>query len=317
MKRRTFVGTAFAGLSITGASAKPAKLKSGDIPTRVFGKTGEKLTVFAQGGARMDLFPDIPSASAHVRRLYELGINYFDCAHSYWGGQSEQAYGPALSDVRKNVFLTTKTGKRTKKEAEQEIETSLKRLRTDYLDLWQMHDVRTQQDIDRIFGPGGAIEAFEAAKKAGKCRFFGFTGHYDPETHAAMLNAYDNWDSVLMPLHAADHAYMSFERIALPVAVKKGIAIQAIKIFCKGYLLRAISPSECVRYTLNLPIHGLVAGCGTLGQMEDNIRTAQQFKPLSAEEVAEIRKKATTGRGVLVGREMEYWKKGFFKDERG
>lgn len=317
MKRRTFVGAAFAGVGITGMSAKPPKPKAGDIPMRVFGKTGVKLTVIAQGGARMDLFPDIEAARAHVRRVYDLGINYFDCAHSYWGGQSEQAYGAALSDVRKNIFLTTKCDRRTRKEAEQELETSLKRLRTDHLDLWQMHDVRTKQDMDRIFGPGGAMEAFEAAKKAGKCRFIGFTGHFDPATHVAMLNAYDKWDSVLMPLHAADHAYLSFEQTALPVAVQRGIAIQAIKIFCKGYLLRALSPAECLRYTLNLPIHGLVTGCGTQGQMEDNIRTARQFKPLAAEEVAALRKKAVTGSGVLVGSEMEYWKKGFFKTARG
>lgn len=314
MKRRSFVGAVFAGLGVTGVSAKPAKPKSGDIPMRTFGKTGEKLTVLAQGGARMDLFPDVKAASTHVRRLYELGINYFDCAHSYWGGKSEEAYGDALSEVRKNVFITTKSTQRTRKEAEAELNLSLKRLKTDYVDLWQMHSVQTKQDVETIFGPGGAIEAFEAAKKAGKCRFFGFTGHYDPEAHLAMLDAYDKWDSILMPLHAADHAYLSFERAVLPEAVKRGMAIQAIKIFCKGYLLRALSPVDCLRYTLNLPIHGAIAGCGTQGQMEDNIRTAQSFQPLSADEVRELKNKAVSGRGVLQGNEMEYWKKGFFKD---
>ncbi len=108
---------------------------------------------------------------------------------------------------------------------------------------------------------------------------------------------------------------MSFEEQVLPVAVKMGIGIQAIKIFCKGYLLRAISTRDCLRYVLNLPIHGAVCGCGSRGQMEDNIRTAQEFRPLAATEVAEIRKKAITGKGVLRGNEMEYWKKGFFKTE--
>ena len=312
IRRRIFVGSAFTGLGTAGLYAKPAKIRRGDVPTRVFGRTGVKLSVLAQGGARMDLHPDLESARRLVRHLYDLGINYFDCAHSYWGGRAEEAYGGVLPEFRKQVFITTKSGKRTRAEAEKEIEISLKRLRTDYLDLWQMHDVRTQQDIDGIFGPNGAIEAFEAAKKAGKCRFIGFTGHYDPEIHLAMLRKYDKWDSVLLPLHAADTSYLSFEEATLPEARKRGIGIQAIKVFCKGYLLRAISPADCLRYVLNLGVHAVV-GCGTRGQMEDNIRVAQAFKPLTSEEVAAIREMAITGRGVLHGREMEYWKKGFFK----
>ena len=311
-RRRIFVGSAFAGLGTGSLFAKPAKVKSGDVPTRVFGNTGVKLTVLAQGGSRMDLQPDLDSARKFVRHVYDLGINYFDCAHAYWDGRAEEAYGGVLPEFRKQVFITTKSGKRTRAAAEKELEISLKRLRTSYLDLWQMHDVRTREDIDRIFGPNGAMEAFEAARKAGKCRYIGFTGHYDPEIHLAMLKKYDKWDSVLLPLHAADTSYLSFEEGTLPEARKRGIGIQAIKVFCKGYLLRAISPADCLRYTLNLGVHA-IAGCGTRGQMEDNIRTAQEFKPLTSEEVAAIREKATSGRGVLFGREMEYWKKGFFK----
>ena len=309
MKRRTFVGTAFAGVGTTGAYAKPAKVKAGDIPTTQFGKTGRTVTVIAQGGARMDLFPDVSAAAAHVRRVYEMGVNYFDCARSYWGGNSEQAYGQGLSDVRKNIFLTTKCLKRTRKEAEDELHLSLESLKTDHLDLWQMHSVSKKEEIDRILGPGGAMEAFEAAKKAGKCRYIGFTGHYDPEVHAAMLNAYDKWDSVLMPLHAADHAYESFEKTALPVAVEKGLGIQAIKVFCKAFLLRALSPTECLRYTLSLPIHVAICGCGSQGQMEDNVRTVQSFKKMSPEEMADVRKRAVIGQGVYIGSTMEYWKK--------
>lgn len=309
MKRRTFVGTAFAGVGATGAYAKPAKLKDHGIPTTQFGKTGTTVSVIAQGGARMDLFPDVSTAAAHVKRVYEMGVNYFDCARSYWGGKSEEAYGQGLSDVRKNIFLTSKSLKRTRKEAEDELNVSLRTLKTDHLDIWQMHSVLTKEDIDRILGPGGAMEAFEAAKKAGKCRYIGFTGHYDPEVHAAMLKAYDKWDSVLMPLHAADHAYESFEKSALPVAVEKGIGIQAIKVFCKAFLLRALSPAECLRYTLSLPIHVAVCGCGSQGQMEDNVRTVQSFKRMTPEEIADVRKRAVVGQGVYTGTTMEYWKK--------
>ncbi len=310
MRRRAFIGSVFGGLGITGLSAKPPRPKAGDVPMRVFGKTGVQLTVIGQGGARMDLFPNKEEARAHLRYVYDLGINYFDCAHSYWGGRSEEVYGDALSEVRKDIFLTTKCNKRTRKEAEDELRLSLKNLKTDYLDLWQMHDVRTKQEVARIFGPGGAIEAFEAAKQAGKCRFFGFTGHYDPNTHVEMLKAYDKWDSILMPLHAADHSYLSFEKIALPLAAERGIGIQGMKNFCKGFLLRALSPGECLRYSLSLQIH-CVVGCGTRGQMDDNVRTTQSFKPLSGEEMEAVRSKAVKGLGVLRGPALEYWKKGY------
>jgi len=309
MKRRIFVGGAFTGLGLTGAYARPAKPKAGDIPTKIYGKTGVRVAIIAQGGARMDLHPTVAEAAAHVRRVYDLGVTYFDCAHAYWGGKAEEAYGIGLKGVRKNIFLTTKCTKRTRAEAERDLELSLKALQTDYLDIWQMHDVRTKEEIDRILSPGGAMEAFEAAKKAGKCRFIGFTGHFEPETHAAMLRAYDRWDSVLMPVHAADHAYLSFEKTALPVAVEKGIGIQAIKVFCKAFLLRALSPSECLTYTLSMPVHVAICGAGTQGQMEDNIRTAQSFKPLSAEELTDMRKRAIVGQGVYTGPTMEYWKR--------
>jgi predicted aldo/keto reductase-like oxidoreductase len=309
MKRRVFVGTAFAGTSLTGAYAQAPKVKSGSIPTREFGKTGVKVSIIAQGGARMDLHPTVAEAADHVRRVYDLGLTYFDCARSYWGGKSEEAYGIGLKGVRKNVFLTSKTTKRTRQEAEQELATSLKTLQTDHLDVWQMHDVRTPEEIKTILGPGGAMEAFQAAKKAGKCRFIGFTGHFYPETHAALLQAYDHWDSVLLPIHAADHAYLSFEKTALPVAVSQGIGVQAIKVFCKAFLLRALSPRECLEYTLSMPVHVAVCGAGTQGQMEDNIRVAQSFKPLSAEVLADVRKRAIVGQGVYTGPTMEYWKK--------
>src|SRR5580698_7447758 len=249
MQRRIFVGGAVTGL--TTAFAQPPKPKAGSIPTKPFGKTGINVPIIAQGGARMDLHPTIAEAAAHVRRVYDLGVTYFDCARSYWDGRSEEAYGLGLEGIRKNVFLTTKIQKRTAKEAERELETSLRLLKTDYVDLWQVHAVQNQDDIDKIVGHGGAVEAFEAAKKAGKCRLIGFTGHYDPEVHAALLKAYDQWDTVMMPVHAADRAYLSFEEMALPVAIESGVGVQAIKVFGKACLLRSLSPTECLRYVLS------------------------------------------------------------------
>lgn len=308
MKRRTFVGGA-AAMGLPGGAAAQPRSKAGDIPTTIYGKTGARVSIIAQGGARMDLHPDVKAAAAYVRQIYDLGINYFDCARSYWGGKAEEAYGIGLDGVRKNVFLTSKSTKRTRKEAEEELATSLRLLKTDHLDIWQMHGVETHADIDRILGPGGAMEAFEAAKKTGKARFIGFTGHYDPEVHAALLKAYPNWDSVLMPVHAADHAYLSFEKTALPVARQMGIGIQAIKVFCKAFLLRSLNPTECLRYTLSQGVHVAICGAGTVGQMEDNIRTARTFRPLTDEEIADVRRRAVVGQGVYTGPTMEYWKK--------
>src|SRR3989440_419139 len=147
------------------------RMTAGDIPTTTFGKTGVTVSVIAQGGARMDLHPDVQAAAAHVRRVYDLGVTYFDCARSYWDGRSEEAYGIGLQGVRNNVFLTTKTQKRTATEALQDLETSLRLLKTDYVDLWQMHAVQSREDIDKILSPGGALDAFQAAKMDGHCRF--------------------------------------------------------------------------------------------------------------------------------------------------
>jgi uncharacterized protein len=310
MQRRTFAGSIFSGLGLTGLFARPAAAKPGDIPTRPFGRTGVRLTVVGQGGARLALLRNREDAAAHVRYALSLGINYFDCAASYWEGHSEEAYGDVLPAVRKSVFLTTKSGKRTRREAEAELAASLKRLRTDYLDLWQIHGVQEKSDVERIFAPGGAIEAFEAAKKSGKARFIGFTGHHDPAVHLEMLKAYDRWDSILMPLHAADPAYLSFEKAVLPAAVERGMAIQAMKVFGNAFLLRVLNARECLRYALSLPIHCATVGCSTAGQWDDDARIARDFKPYTPGEMDDVRHRAVTaGPGGLKGPQLEYWKR--------
>jgi len=310
MTRRSFVGGGIAAMSVSGSPAPLAHGKTADIPTTMFGKTGVKVSVIAQGGARMDLHPDIKTAAEHVRRVYELGVTYFDCSRVYWDGHAEEAYGIGLEGVRKNVFLTTKTQKRTAKEVEQDLATSFRLLKTDYVDLWQVHNVQSREDIDKVLGPGGAMEAFEAAKKAGKCRFIGFTGHYDPEVHAALLKAYEKWDTVMMPIHAADHAYLSFEETALPVAIERGVGVQAIKVFGKAFLLRSLNPIECLKYVLSQPgVHVAICGAGTVGQMEDNIRAVQDFRRMTPEEIADVRKRALLGLGVFSGPTLEYWKR--------
>src|SRR5262245_37248545 len=182
-------------------------------------------------------------------------------------------------------------------------------MKTDHVDLWQIHDVRTPEDVDRIFGPSGAMEAFEAAKKAGKCRFIGFSAHYDPEIALLMLRRADRLDTILMPLHAADPSYLSFEQKVLPVAVQKGLAIQGMKVFGSAALLRLLHVSECLHYTLSLPVHAAVVGCSSTGHWEDNARALENFKPLSGGEMAHLREVAVSGPAALKGPMLEYWKR--------
>ncbi len=304
MDRRKFFGGALAGVAAFGSSARGATLKAGDVPTRMFGKTGEKLSLIGQAGGRFPLC-DFEQAKAITRRAYELGLNYFDNAHSYWNGRSEEVYGAALHDVRKELFLTSKSTARTRAGAEDELHLTLKRLRTDYLDLWQIHAVGEMEEVDQIFGPGGAIEAFEAAKKAGKCRFIGFTGHRDPHVHLEMLRRYEEYDTILMPLNAADPSYLSFEKLVLPVAVKRGLGIQGMKSLANAQLMQSMSAEQCLRYTLSLPIHCLAVGCTTLGQIEDDVRIAKGFEAYDEGQLAAFREKAAK----LGGPAFENWKR--------
>lgn len=309
MQRRSFFGAAFAGL----AAPRPAKPVSGGIPTRMLGRTGERLTIIGQGGARFHLVP-FDEGKAVVRRAYDLGVNYFDMARSYFEGRAEEVYGAVIPEFRKNVFLTTKSGQRTRKGAEAELETSLRTMKTDYVDLWQMHGVNKMADVERIFAPGGAMEAFEAARKAGKCRFIGYTNCRDPLVHVEMLRHAERFDTALMPLHAADTSFsdspqMCFEKTALPAARERGVGIFAIKVFGNAFLLRTFSVADCLRYTLSLPVTAAALGCCTIGQLEDDVRIAQSFKPLAAGEMDAIRARASSGKfDTIRGPALEYWK---------
>ncbi len=304
MKRRTFFGGAFAGLAATAYGLRPPKPGTGDIPQRAFGKTGEKLTVIGQAAGRFPLI-SFEEAKAVTRRAYDLGINYFDNSVDYWGGKSEEVYGAVLPPFRKRIFMTTKANNRTRVGAEAELNLSLQRLRTDYVDLWQLHQVSELEEVEQIFAPGGAIEAFEAAKKAGKCRFIGFTGHHDPKVHLAMLKAYDKFDAILMPLHVADPGYLSFEKLVLPVAVERGMGIQGMKNFGNSKLMQSFSAKECLSYVLSLPISCTAIGCTTIGQLEDDVRVAREFKPLSLAEMAQLRQRAQH----IAGPYLEDWKR--------
>src|SRR5687767_10984254 len=295
MRRRTFFSSA-AAASLAASPSQAAPVKPGDIPMRTFGKTGEKLTIVGQASGRFPMI-SFEEAKAVTWRAYELGINYFDTARLYWNGKSEEVYGEVLAPVRKKIFLTSKCHRYSKAEAMEDLESSLKALKTDYLDLWQIHQVGEMKEVEQIFGPNGSIEAFVQAKKQGKTRFIGFTGHHDPKVHMEMLQRFQDYDTILMPLNPADPGYLSFEKDVLPVAVARGMGIQGMKATGNSKLLHAINLKDCLSYVLSLPIHGLALGCTTIGQLEDDVRIAQQFKPLTSDQMAALRKRGDRLKG--------------------
>jgi predicted aldo/keto reductase-like oxidoreductase len=306
MRRRTFFSSAAAaGVAAAQTTGSGRSIRPGDVPRRRFGKTGAEVTLVGQAGGR---FPMITAeeAKAVVRRAYDLGLNYFDNARLYWNGRSEEIMGEVLQPFRKELFITTKSAKYSKQGAIEDLHASLKALRTDYVDLWQIHQVGEMKEVEQIFGPGGSIEAFEQAKKEGKCRFIGFTGHRDPEVHLEMLKRYDKYDTILMPLNPADPSYLSFEKMVLPIAIQRGMGIQAMKSTANSKLLHSVTVRDCIRYTLSLPgVHCLAVGCTTLGQIEDDVRIAKEFKSLDETELAAVRKRAAR----FAGPGLEDWKK--------
>lgn len=308
MKRRSMIG-GLLGATVLGATRgnglAATATGGGEIPRRTFGRTGEKLTVIGLASGRMQMCGSEEAAIALTRRAYELGINYFDTARLYWKGNSEKIFGRAMKDFRRKIFLTTKSAERSRAGAEADLATSLQSLQTDYVDLWQVHQVGTLEEVEQIFAPGGAIEAFVAAKKTGKCRFIGFTGHRDPAVHLELLKRFDPWDSILMPLHIAEPLYLSFEKQVLPIAVARGMGIQGMKNFGNAGLLGEFSVRECLNYVLSLPIHCTALGCTALAQIEEDVRVARSLEPLSTAQRLALNQRAER----LKGPKLENWKK--------
>jgi aryl-alcohol dehydrogenase-like predicted oxidoreductase len=257
-----------------------------DIPKRKLGKTGEEVTVLGLGGEgvlRTNGYEK--EAYALINKAIDLGINYFESARAYSG--SESYYGLALKERRKEIFLNSKSHSRDKKGALQHLRETLKNMQTDYLDLWQVHDVRTEEDIEEIFSRGGALEAFVEARKKGLVRFIGVTGHHDPEILKRCLELF-SFDTVLMPVNPAEHCYSSFIETVLPLAIKKKMGIIAMKVYFRGFAAKlsqfsSLEPFFC--FALSHSISTAVIGCDSIKQLEENVRFAASFKPVSKKEL--------------------------------
>jgi aryl-alcohol dehydrogenase-like predicted oxidoreductase len=255
------------------------------IPKRKLGNTGVDVTILGLGGEGvLRTYGSDREAYDLINRALDLGINYCESARAYDG--SESYYGKALRERRSEVFLTSKSHDRTKAGALGHLKQTLRHMQTDYLDLWQVHDVRTRTDIEEIFASEGAIEAFIEAKKKGLIRFIGVTGHHHPAIIRACIERFP-FDTVLMPVNPAEPAHQSFIGEALPAALERNMGIIGMKVYLRGLAARIPGYSGMepfLRFALSHPVSTVVIGCDDLRQLEENVCFASAFQPLTAEE---------------------------------
>ena len=269
---------------------------SASVPKRPLGRTGLEVSCMGLGGYHLGTIQDQQMVDRVVNEAIDSGINFFDNAWEYHDGRSEEVVGQALAGKRDRVIVMTKvcTHGRKKDVAMQQLEQSLRRLKTDHIDVWQIHEVVYWNDPDLIFAPGGAAEALMDAKKQGKVRFVGFTGHKDPRIHLKVLSHKFPFDTVQMPLNCFDATYRSFEQQVLPELNRQGIAPLGMKSFGgSGEMLRkgAVTPVEALGYAMSLPVAVTISGVDTLEVLHQNLGVACGFKPLEGPAMQGLRER--------------------------
>ena len=275
-----------------------------DIPKRKLGKTGVDVTILGLGGEGvLRTYGYEREANDLINRAIDLGINYFESARAYSG--SESYYGRSLRERRKEIFLTSKSHARNKKGALLHLQETLRNMKTDHLDLWQVHDVRTEEEIEEIFGPNGALEAFVEAKDKGLVRFIGVTGHHDPLITKRCLQRFD-FDTVLIPVNPAEPAYKSYLTEVIPSAKKKGMGVVGMKVYFRGFAdklpwFETMEP--LFRFALSQPITTAVIGCDDVEQLEENVKLAESFSPMTEREILELIRNVSS-----YARELMYYK---------
>jgi aryl-alcohol dehydrogenase-like predicted oxidoreductase len=259
----------------------------------MLGRTGERVSAIGLGGFHLGK-PDLPEAEAIriIRTAIDRGINFLDNSWDYNDGRSEMRMGKALRDgYRERVFIMTKIDGQTKKAAAEQIEECLRRLETEVIDLLQFHEVIRMEDPERIFAPGGALEAAIEAKEEGRIRYVGFTGHKSPTIHLRMLDAAAQhgfrFDAVQMPLNLMDAHFDSFEKRVLPVLAREKIGVLGMKPIGDTMILesRTVTAVDCLRYALNLPTDVVITGCDSMEILEQALQTARTFRPMKHDEV--------------------------------
>jgi aryl-alcohol dehydrogenase-like predicted oxidoreductase len=304
--RRAFLQAGAAGvaaLTLPGAAmaAQQPPKNAGGIPLRPLGRTGEMVSCMGLGGWHAG-FPAEKASLRLIQRAVDEGITFMDNAWDYSDGVAEERMGKALAEGgrRAKVFLMTKACGRTAKDAESNLHDSLRRLRTDHLDLWQFHEINYDNDPDWVFADSGAIEAGLKAVKDGKVRFLGFTGHKDPAMHLKMLAKPYDWATVQMPLNVFDVHYRSFQKQVLPRLLERGIGVLAMKTLGGrgGIVSKAGVPVEdALRYVLSLPVSTLITGIDSEQVLDQNLKIVRAFKPLTAAEKERIERSTAQAAG--------------------
>jgi len=313
LSRREFLGMTAASVLVAGrlsAAAKPDS-KNG-VPHRTLGRTGESVSMIGLGGYHLGKQSDPDQSIRIIRTGIDEGINFLDNCWDYNGGESEIRMGKALRDgYRQKAFLMTKIDGRNKAAAGAQIDDSLRRLQTDRIDLLQFHEVIRDSDPDRIFAKGGAIEVVLEAKKAGKVRFIGFTGHKSPDIHLKMLATAAQhgflFDAVQMPLNVMDAHFDSFETKVLPVLTTDGVGVLGMKPMGDPFILRSktVTAVECLHYAMNLPTSVVITGCDSLPILQQALQAARTFQPMGSSQVAALL--AKTAKAAEAG-EFELYK---------
>jgi predicted aldo/keto reductase-like oxidoreductase len=298
--RRDFIKQAALGVyAIHAAGHAWAASDQAGVPTRPLGGTGVNVSMLGLGGHHIGRIRDDGQSVRLIRKAIDSGVTFLDNAWEYHNGRSEELIGKALAGgYRDKAFVMTKHHGRDKKTAMQHLEDSLRRLRTDVIDLWQFHEVVYEDDPEMIFAVGGGIEAADLAKKQGKVRFIGFTGHRDPLIHLKMLAYGYPWDAVQMPLNVFDPHFKSFLKNVVPILVRRNIGVIAMKTLASGYVLRAnvVTPEQGLEYVWSQPVSTIVSGMENEAFLEANIATARAFRPMTqAEQSALLAKTRDAG----------------------
>lgn len=282
------------GGRMANQNSQAQQVPTGEVPKRPLGKTGVQVSAMALGGYHLGSAETDQAAVEIVAQAMDHGVNFFDNCWEYHDGLSEERMGRALKGKRDHAIVMTKvcTHGRDKGVAMRMLEESLRRLQTDHLDLWQIHEVVYENDPELIFAANGAAEALLAAKQQGKVRFVGFTGHKDPEIHLKMLAHNFPFDTVQMPLNCCDATFRSFETQVLPEANRRGMGVLGMKsLGGSGEMVRhgAMTAEQGLRYAMSLPVAATISGIDSMEVLEQNLRVAVNFEPLSAAEMQALR----------------------------
>jgi predicted aldo/keto reductase-like oxidoreductase len=306
--RRQFLGQsavvagAAAGQTLAQSPPELTNTGPGQIPRRRFGRHDDQVSIMGVGGYSLATAPTLEEAERIAHEAIDAGINFFDNAWEYHNGRAEEWMGRALAGRRDRVFLMTKvcTHGRDRRVAMQMLDDSLRRLRTDHLDLWQVHECIYDNDPDLHFARDGVIAALDEAKQAGKVRYVGFTGHKHPRIHLRMLEHDYPFDSVQMPLNCFDASYRSFERDVLPVANRRRMAALGMKSLGGGgepIVQGAVTVDEALRYAMSLPVTTTISGIDSLAVLRQNVAIARDFRPMATEALQALRDRCAAAAG--------------------